>query len=151
MSEDEKLLNDIKNWPAWENGIHPAVREQIERYKGEKSMTDEMINEELNDEELNDEEERENALEDLFDEEYDDEEEEEVPVSKVITEIAQPVKITTSVGAEIDSKGQLKPNCKFTIERNITADDDEYEIMETDFDALIEKVKETIFRLKGEN
>jgi len=118
-----------------------------------EDKTNEMTNEELNDE---DEEAGMSSPEELFEmdndeEEYEDDEEEEVPVSKVITEIAQPVKITTSVGAEIDSKGQLKPNCKFTIERNITQDDDEFEIMETDFDALIEKVKMTIAELKGGN
>ena len=34
---------------------------------------------------------------------------------------------------------------------NITQDDDEFEIMENDFDALIEKVKMTIAELKGGN
>ena len=34
---------------------------------------------------------------------------------------------------------------------NITQDDDEFEIMENDFDALIEKVKMTITELKGGN
>jgi hypothetical protein len=118
--------------------------------------TNEMTNEELDEEEI------EEGISDLEaflegedndedDEEYEDEEEDDVPISKVITEIAQPIKITTSVGAEIDSKGQLKPNCKFTIERNITQDDDEFEIMENDFDAPIEKVKMTIAELKGGN
>jgi len=74
-----------------------------------------------------------------------------VNTSKTVTEIAQPVKITTAVGAEVDSKGQLKPNCKFTIERSITTEDDVFEIMADDFDALIERVKQTIAALRGEN
>lgn len=122
--------------------------------------TNEMTNEELvedeepiDEEEYEDEEEGMSPLSELFGDDEEDCEEagDEVPISKVITEIAQPVKITTSVGAEVDSKGQIKPNCKFTIERSITTDDNEYEIMATDFDALIDKVKATIAALKGGN
>lgn len=139
-----------------------------------EDMTNEMTNEELEDEELDngmsdleafldgDREDEEEECEDedgmsslreLFemDDEENEDEEEDMPVSKVITEIAQPVKIITSVGAEVDSKGQLKPNCKFTIERSITTDDDEFEIMENDFESLIERVKMTIAAIKGEN
>ncbi len=139
-----------------------------------EDMTNEMTNEELEDEELDngmsdleafldgDREDEEEECEDedgmsslreLFemDDEENEDEEEDMPVSKVITEIAQPVKIITSVGAEVDSKGQLKPNCKFTIERSITTDDDEFEIMENDFESLIERVKMAIAAIKGEN
>ena len=139
-----------------------------------EDMTNEMTNEELEDEELDngmsdleafldgdvedEEEECEDedgmsSLRDLFemDDDENEEEEDDIPVSKVVTEIAQPVKITTSVGAEVDSKGQLKPNCKFTIERSITTGDDEFEIMENDFESLIERVKMTIAAIKGEN
>ncbi len=133
-----------------------------------EDMTNEMTNEELEDEELEDEE-RDNGMSDLEafldggredeevegedeeNEEEDGEYEDDIPISKVITEIAQPVKIITSVGAEVDSKGQLKPNCKFTIERSITSDDDEFEIMENDFKSLIKRVKMTIVAIKGEN
>ncbi len=122
-----------------------------------EDITNEMTTEELNDEEeFEDEEDGMSSLEELFetdnaDEDDGDEYEEDVPISKVITEIAQPVEITTSVGAEVDSKGQLKPNCKFTIKRNITTDDDEFEIMENDFESLIERVKMTIAAITGEN
>lgn len=122
-----------------------------------EDITNEMTTEELNDEEeFEDEEDGMSSLEELFetdnaDEDDGDEYEEDVPISKVITEIAQPVEITTSVGAEVDSKGQLKPNCKFTIRRNITTDDDEFEIMENDFESLIERVKMTIAAITGEN
>lgn len=121
--------------------------------------TNEMTNEELvedeepiDEEEYEDEEEGMSPLSELFGDDEEDCEEagDEVPISKVITEIAQPVKITTSVGAEVDSKGQIKPNCKFTIERSITTDDDEFEIMGCDLESLIERVKMAINTLKGE-
>lgn len=121
----------------------------------EDMTNEEMTNEELVEEEeqIDDEDDGMSPLSELFgdDEEGYEEDGDEVPVSKVVTEIAQPVKITTAVGAEVDSKGQLKPNCKFTIERSITTDDDEFKIMENDFESLIERVKMTIAELKGEN
>lgn len=121
----------------------------------EDMTNEEMTNEELVEEEeqIDDEDDGMSPLSELFgdDEEGYEEDGDEVPVSKVVTEIAQPVKITTAVGAEVDSNGQLKPNCKFTIERSITTDDDEFEIMENDFESLIERVKMTIAELKGEN
>jgi len=121
----------------------------------EDMTNEEMTNEELVEEEeqIDDEDDGMSPLSELFgdDEEGYEEDGDEVPVSKVVTEIAQPVKITTAVGAEVDSKGQLKPNCKFTIERSITTDDDEFEIMENDFESLIERVKMTIEALRGGN
>lgn len=91
------------------------------------------------------------SLRDLFTDGDFDENDDGIQVSKTITEIAQPIKIITSVGAEVDSKGLIKPNCKFVIERSLTPDDDEFDFMETDFEALVEKVKMTIAELKGEN
>lgn len=113
---------------------------------------DEMTPDELVDEEIFINEPSERAsLRDLFTDGDFDGCNEEIPVSKTITEIAQPIKIITSVGAEVDSKGLIKPNCKFVIERSLTPDDDEFDFMETDFEALIEKVKMTIAELRGEN
>lgn len=116
---------------------------------------DEMTPDELVDEEIFTNEPSERAsLRDLFTDSDFDESDDEIPVSKTITEIteiAQPIKIITSVGAEVDSKGLIKPNCKFVIERSLTLDDDEFDFMETDFEALVEKVKMTIAELKGEN
>ena len=115
-------------------------------------MVEEMTIAELMEEECTEENEEEEYEEIGFDEEEDDEEEDCYgEIAKTITtEIAQPIKTTVRVGAEKDSKGNVKPNCSFSIERNLTEDVDEFKVIENDFDALIERVKVVMESFKEE-
>lgn len=108
----------------------------------------EITNEELENEEDVDEEEC-LDLESLgFDDESFIQDECFGEIAKTITVIAQPIKTTVDVGAREYANGKVKPFCKFSIERNITEDDDEFEIIAEDFAILIDKVKDTMSGFK---
>ena len=111
-----------------------------------------------NNEELGTEENEmsEEELEEEFEEEFEDDFEEEperevIQVIENIQVVSQPVITTVSVGAEVGSKGEVKPVCKVTVERHIEGKEDEinvYDIIADDFDQLSSMVKAKILGLK---
>jgi len=117
-------------------------------------MVDEIIDteigEEVSDEELVelDENEEECVFED--EEEEEEFEDDECAVTKVINIVKQPIVTSIIVGAEVDSKGAVKPMCKVSIERHLEDDIeiDEFDIIENDFEQLTSEVKMRIIALK---
>lgn len=112
-------------------------------------------NEELGTEENEMSEEELEAL-DVEEEEFEDDFEEElerevIQVTETIQVVSQPVVTIVSVGAEVGSKGEVKPVCKVTVERHIEGKGDEinvYDIIADDFDQLSSMVKVKILGLK---
>ncbi len=114
-------------------------------------------NEELGTEENEmSEEELEEKFEEEFEEEFEDDFEEEperevIQVIENIQVVSQPVVTTVTVGAEVGSKGEVKPICKISVERHIEGKEDEidvYDIIADDFDQLSSMVKAKILGLK---
>lgn len=122
----------------------------------------EITNEELAEEDQTEENDGYSDLAELFgageeeeENEYDDEnliQEEECygEIVKTVTEIAQPIETFVEVGAKELANGKLTPFCKFSIKRNITEKTDEFEVIDDDFETLIERVKETMSRFQEE-
>ena len=117
-------------------------------------IAEEIENEELGTEENEMSEEELEALdvEEEFEDDFEEEPEREViQVIENIQVVSQPVITTVSVGAEVGSKGEVKPVCKVTIERHIEGKEDEinvYDIIADDFDQLSSMVKVKILGLK---
>jgi hypothetical protein len=90
--------------------------------------------------------------EDYDDEDFDEEPEREViQVTETVQIVSQPVITTVSVGAEVGSKGEVKPNCKISVERHIEGKEDEIDVLEViaeDFESLSNMVKTKILGLK---
>ena len=126
---------------------------------------DEMTIEELAEEECEEEDNDENGyseLDELFERNGEEDEENEFPSPefsdmptyepmRTITEIAQPVKTIVEVGAKELANGNITPFCKFVIERNLTEQTNEFEVIGNDFETLIKRVKETMDRFRGDD
>lgn len=120
------------------------IAEEIENNEELGTEENEMSEEEL--EALDVEEEEE------FEDDFEEEPEREViQVTETIQVVSQPVVTIVSVGAEVGSKGEVKPVCKVTVERHIEGKEDEinvYDIIADDFDQLSSMVKAKILGLK---
>ena len=105
---------------------------------------------ELTEEELEEIYGTEDDTEDL--EDFEEEPEREViQVTETIQVVSQPIVTTVSVGAEVGSKGEVKPVCKISVERHIEGKEDEinvYDVIAEDFDQLSGMVKTKILGLK---
>jgi hypothetical protein len=140
-------------------------REEVKQIAEEIEKTDlgtdenNLTEEELNQLDVEDEnegfDENPDYYEDEEDAEEDDEEDERevVQVTETVSIVKQPVITSVMVGAEVDSKGTVRPVCKGSIERHIdpeTVETDEFDIISEDFDKLVEEVKVRIAQLKEE-
>ena len=105
---------------------------------------------ELTEEELEEIYGTEDDTEDL--EDFEEEPEREViQVTETVQVVSQPIVTTVSVGAEVGSKGEVKPVCKISVERHIEGKEDEinvYDVIAEDFDQLSGMVKTKILGLK---
>lgn len=81
---------------------------------------------------------------------YEDGDDEADTVTKVINIVKQPVITQVIVGAEVDSKGAVKPMVKVSIERHLDGDIeiDEFDVIANDFEQLTSDVKIQIIALK---
>ena len=64
-------------------------------------------------------------------------------------EYVQPFETSVKVGAEVDSKGNVKPNAEVKITRKLVSGDQVYECVFMDLDNGIENVKMAIKRVLG--
>lgn len=112
--------------------------------------TEKIVTEEVTEEDLSglDEEDQEYEFDDGEEEIEDDDDADQI--TKVINVVKQPIITQVIVGAEVDSRGQVKPMCKVSIERHLDGDVeiDEFDVISNDFERLTSDVKIQIIALR---
>ena len=62
---------------------------------------------------------------------------------------AEPIEISTKVGAEVDSKGNVKPHAEVVIKRKLESDCDVFVIISEDIRECIDRVKQAVDEMLG--
>ena len=62
---------------------------------------------------------------------------------------AEPIEISTKVGADVDSKGNVKPHAEVTIRRKLESDCDVFEIISDDIHECMKQVQQTVNNMLG--
>ncbi|WMW22765.1 hypothetical protein RE476_02785 [Methanolobus mangrovi] len=60
---------------------------------------------------------------------------------------AEPIEISTKVGADVDSKGNVKPHAEITIKRKLESDCDVFAIISDDVRECVDKVQQTVYEM----
>lgn len=62
---------------------------------------------------------------------------------------AEPIEVSTKVGAEVDSKGNVKPHAEITIKRKLESDCDVFAIISDDIRECMDKVQQVVYEMMG--
>ena len=62
---------------------------------------------------------------------------------------AEPIEISTKVGADVDSKGNVKPHAEITIRRKLEYDCDAFAIISDDVRECMDKVQQAVYEMLG--
>lgn len=62
---------------------------------------------------------------------------------------AEPIEISTKVGAEVDSKGNVKPHAEVVIKRKLESDCDVFVIISEDIRECIDRVQQAVGEMLG--
>lgn len=62
---------------------------------------------------------------------------------------AEPIEISTKVGAEVDSKGNVKPHAEVVIKRKLESDCDVFVIISEDIRECIDRVQQAVAEMLG--
>ena len=60
---------------------------------------------------------------------------------------AEPIEISTKVGAEVDSKGNVKPHAEVVIKRKLESDCDVFVIISDDIRECMDKVQQVVHEM----
>lgn len=60
---------------------------------------------------------------------------------------AEPIEISTKVGADVDSKGNVKPHAEISIKRKLESDCDVFAIISDDVRECMDKVQQTVYEM----